>query len=282
MQRGKSVVYWVLAGGITAGTISFATTRGESPLQINAGVCGVVETSALAEIGVVPRKLRLSSVSDAQAVAGLLKARASKSNTSDVEGEWVMRGKIDAGAASALRRRLSQAPAPTRLRITSAGGDERAAIDMAYQIADHGLPIIVDTLCGSACANYLLPAAPRVELDGLVLMHGSPAACAARLGIWDGLRQMGWRGFWLLRAAAQRQHDFEKRHPWFKDLVERSALPDRGDPTGATHDWRQVPPAELVAAHPALTVGDGHAKALTGHQALQQQAPKLAGNVYFP
>jgi hypothetical protein len=36
--------------------------------------------------------------------------------------------------------------------------------------------VILDTVCGSACANYLLPAAPRVRLAGIVLMHGSPTA----------------------------------------------------------------------------------------------------------
>ncbi len=283
MQHGKRMLWLTLAAGAISGGFIFVDLRWAEPLVINASLCALVKPGDTA-VTDVPRKFtfRASDVGDAQVVTALFSALSGKSRNRDVDGEWVIGGQIDMSAADALRQRLAQAPASTRLRISSGGGDERAAIDMADQIASHGLPVIVDAFCGSSCANYLLPASPRVQVEGIVLMHGSSASCATQLGVWEGVRQMGWRGFWTLHFAAQRHDAFEQRHPHFKALVARSAPPDRGDPSGTPHVWRYVSPAELVAAHPALTVGAREAQSLAAYRALQRQAPGLLSDIYLP
>lgn len=61
------------------------------------------------------------------------------------------------------------------LRISSRGGPADATLDLARRLADKVDSVIVDGLCASSCANYLLPIAKRlvVEPGSLVLLHGS-------------------------------------------------------------------------------------------------------------
>lgn len=283
MRHAKRMLWATLAAGAIAGAFIVADRHRGEPLVINAGLCALVKPGDTTATD-VPRKFkfRASDVGDPQVVTALFSALSPRSRSRDVDGEWVIRGQIDRSAADALRHRLAQAPVPTRLRISSGGGNERAAIDMADQIASHGLPVVVDAFCGSSCANYLLPASPQVQVEGIVLMHGSSASCAAQLGVWDGLQQVGLRGVWALHSAARRHDAFEQRHPHFKALVARSAPPDRGDPSGTPHVWRYVRPDELVAAHPALTVGAREAQSLAAYRALQRQAPGLLSDIYVP
>lgn len=246
-------------------------------VEIHVGSCAVVTERPRLDAST----LRLPADVDRHTTAALLHAFRRDSRHLEQGGDWILRGRIDMAAAQALQQRLQRAPAPEVLRITSFGGNERAAIAMADLIATHRLPVIVDTVCASACANYLLPAAPRVLVDGLVLMHGSPASCEARLGFAGAVRELGWRGFLFLREAARRQRDFEQRHPGFQALVERSAPPHRGDPAGIAHDWRSVPRAELAAAHAGALFGNGHARAAAAYRTLLQSEPRL-GSAYFP
>lgn len=70
-------------------------------------------------------------------------------------------------------------PADTdRLVINSLGGETRAAITIAKIIHERNITLIVDRYCISACAQFLLVAAKKVEIrDGaLVLFHQSASA----------------------------------------------------------------------------------------------------------
>lgn len=281
MKLGRRRLMWAVAGGVLAGLALRLATRADEtelkPVEFSVHDCAVLSEPGKLDIS----KLRLPPGADLTTTAALLNAYRRTSRSRESNGEWVLRGRLDDNAAEALRLRLSQAPLPQALRITSFGGSERAAIAMAEQIAELRLPVIVDTVCGSACANYLLPAAPQVRLEGIVLMHGSPAGCAARLGTWGALRQLEFDTFLTLREAAQRQRDFERRHPHFKALSARSDRPDRGDPSGQAHGWLRASPADMAAAHPGLSVGPGHARAEAAYRTLLQVEPEL-GEAYFP
>lgn len=270
---------WVLAGGMLAGAALSAVTRLTSPpkppIEFNVDDCNLVGERK----GIDIMSIRIPTHVDKAAVLQLLNAYISKSR--EEEGEWQLRGHIGDAKADALAARLAQAPAPRALRVNSYGGSESAAIRIADLIAEHRLPVIVDGACGSACANYLLPAAAEVTVDGIVLMHGSPAACLRRLGTVGAFGKLGWAGALLLRSAAQRQHDFEERHPRFKALVEMSVPRHRGDPSGQAHVWRFMPAHELTAAHAGLTIGPRHAEVESAFRALLRVNPAL-GDAYFP
>jgi hypothetical protein len=61
------------------------------------------------------------------------------------------------------------------LRITSAGGDATETLALARYYRGHLDLLVVDGLCASSCANYLLPAAKRVRVmdHAYVLLHGA-------------------------------------------------------------------------------------------------------------
>jgi len=266
---------WALAVLVTWAAAFGLHRLNDTPLEFNVDGCDVVTERQRIDI----KSLRVPAGVEQPALLKLLNAYIRKSR--EEQGDWLLRGHISVEAAKALEQRLAQAPPPRLLRVNSYGGDERAAILIAEQIAKHRLPVVVDGVCGSACANYLLPAAPGVTVDGIVLMHGSPAGCQAQLGTFGAIEKLGWRAALLLRKAAQRQLDFEERHPRFKALVELSVPPNRSDPSGARHVWRFVPARELTAAHPGLTMGASHAEVETAFRALLQANPVLS-DAYFP
>ncbi|WP_457422159.1 hypothetical protein [Roseateles sp. P5_E7] len=276
MSPAKRKLWWAFAGLVAWATAFGLHRLNDTPLEFNVDDCDVVT----ARQGIDIKSLRAPDGVDKAALLKLLNAYIPNSRR-DKQGEWLLRGKIDLAVAEALEQRLAQGPAPSALRVNSYGGDERAAIRIANLIAKHQLPVIVDGVCGSACANYLLAPAPKVMVDGLVLMHGSPAGCQARLGTFGAFDKLGWRAALLLRKAAQRQLNFEERHPRFKALVELSVPTNRGDPSGATHVWRFVPARELMAAHPRLTMGPHHAEVAAAFRALLQANPALS-DAYFP
>lgn len=62
----------------------------------------------------------------------------------------------------------------SELRITSGGGKAWETLQIARRMRGR-INLLVDGLCASSCANYLLPAAKqvRVEPHSYVLLHGS-------------------------------------------------------------------------------------------------------------
>jgi hypothetical protein len=61
------------------------------------------------------------------------------------------------------------------LRINSRGGDIPLTLQLGQSLIGRIDVLIVDGLCASSCANYILPTARRliVEPDSLVVLHGS-------------------------------------------------------------------------------------------------------------
>lgn len=269
-----------LAAGSLAGwgvNRATATPTPPPPMHVDIGNC------RLAEVGVreLPNTFTLPRGMDGAHVVAFFNARIATSRSRADGDDWALRGPLDETAVAALKQRLAQPPPLDRLRVTSFGGDERAAIELASLLVEQDLTLEVESVCGSACANYLLPAAPRVVLNGIVLMHGSPLGCQRRLGRFGAVAELGWRGALLLDSAAKRQVAFEQRHAHLKTWVERSASKSRGDPSGAPHGWLRVPLPVLAQAHPALTIGPGAGPAHAAYRTLATLFPVFS-DAYAP
>ncbi len=65
---------------------------------------------------------------------------------------------------------------PGDLTIKSTGGDVRLSWDIGRRIFNEKRGLVVAGPCYSSCANYLVPAAARLEVSpgGVMLLHGSP------------------------------------------------------------------------------------------------------------
>lgn len=70
---------------------------------------------------------------------------------------------------------IAQSPAPRlTLTIDSPGGDVAAGILLGEWVSEHELDVVVEGICASSCANYVLPAARRkaITAGALVVWHG--------------------------------------------------------------------------------------------------------------
>ena len=61
------------------------------------------------------------------------------------------------------------------LVIDSGGGDTLAGMDIGEWVHEHGVTVVVDSVCFSSCANYIFTAAPNktIREDAFVGWHGS-------------------------------------------------------------------------------------------------------------
>ena len=83
-----------------------------------------------------------------------------------------------------------------RIRLRSTGGDPVIAMAIGRVIRDKGLTLKLDGACMSSCAEFLLPAARRIEFgpNALVGFHQSPELMrdiARRDNIWDDVPLCG-------------------------------------------------------------------------------------------
>lgn len=86
---------------------------------------------------------------------------------------FAISGEIDRDLAQCVRENFADT---TRvLALDTKGGGVEAALDIAAVIEGRDLTMRVEGECNSACANYFLPLASRIELapDAMVLLHGS-------------------------------------------------------------------------------------------------------------
>jgi hypothetical protein len=76
---------------------------------------------------------------------------------------------------SCLERLGKKDSAIEELRVTSGGGDAWITLQSAMSLRGRLDLLVVDGLCASSCADYLLPAAKRVRIEphSYVLLHGS-------------------------------------------------------------------------------------------------------------
>jgi hypothetical protein len=81
---------------------------------------------------------------------------------------------IDAENANSLLRLMDARSGD--LFIKSRGGDVRPAWDIGRRLHAERRGLVVLGSCYSSCANYLVPAAARLEVrrGGVILLHGSP------------------------------------------------------------------------------------------------------------
>lgn len=158
-------------------------------------------------------------------------------------------GKITQAAVRQLKVKVESADPPALLVITSGGGDEAAAIELASLVAAKAMALEIVGECLSACANYVLAAAPSTVMNGVVALHGSPAACVKQSGTVPGKLKN------VFLAAVDRERAFVAKYPLLAPLVEISSAQSRGDPSGAFHDWMLVAPGTLARA--GLNVAQG-------------------------
>jgi hypothetical protein len=100
------------------------------------------------------------------------------------------------------------------LVITSPGGDADAGLALAREVRARGWTVRVREFCGSACANYVFPAARRriVEPGALLLWHGA----FSNLQTFEILERH--------RALRARLADGSARHDELVFAVEQSTL----------------------------------------------------------
>ena len=77
----------------------------------------------------------------------------------------------------------------TRLVINSGGGNSNAAIEIGRQLRSHGISVVVQNWCLSACAQFVLPSANEVTLmpESLVGLHHTGHALHMALTELEGL-----------------------------------------------------------------------------------------------
>lgn len=104
-------------------------------------------------------------------------------------------GKIDRSTSSAFSA-LMHGPNSRGIisvRVNSTGGDARPTLEIASWIRDRKLKLIVDQICGSACAAYLLPAASeaRFEPGATINLHHMPSPLFTRIAVKWSKRKDG-------------------------------------------------------------------------------------------
>lgn len=69
----------------------------------------------------------------------------------------------------------AQAESLDTIIISSSGGSASIAMDIGDVLASRNIKIIVEDICASSCANYLLPVASHVTVskNALIMLHGS-------------------------------------------------------------------------------------------------------------
>jgi hypothetical protein len=94
----------------------------------------------------------------------------------DADGALVVRGPTDENFLQCIDRRPSQRTGvPLVIRISSAGGDVEPAIAAAEGLAAQRPHLVIEGMCASSCANYLIPVAGKVTLapGARIVLHGS-------------------------------------------------------------------------------------------------------------
>jgi hypothetical protein len=253
----------------------FATES--SNFEINAGICRKVEAADTIQLN----SLRFSPMAVEERVEfgktliTIISGQQMKAAVGRDHAQHGLSyvGKLSPEGVARFELLLKENPDTQHLVVNSMGGDEKAAIALAETVAKRQLELRVIGTCASACANYLLPAAPRVLLEGVVAMHGSAPSCLNQLGTLNALWTLGFKGYATLVRAAKRDDAFTERFPALQRLVTLSGLPSRGDPTGKTHKWMLLAPAVLKRVLPNLTIGANYEKYQAVYLALHNQAP---------
>ncbi|MCA3718563.1 MAG: hypothetical protein IM674_09950, partial [Brevundimonas sp.] len=114
-------------------------------------------------------------------LGGCATSRAFNAESSAATGACQQRSAEVFAISGEIDRHLAQCVSETFadttriLALDTTGGSVEAALDIAAVIEGRDLTMRVEGECNSACANYFLPLARRIELapDAMVLLHGS-------------------------------------------------------------------------------------------------------------
>lgn len=70
-----------------------------------------------------------------------------------------------------------------QLRVTSGGGSEAGALEIGAALQKYHIPVVVDEVCASACANGIFLLAPKRTImpDSVVMFHNTASSLAAML-----------------------------------------------------------------------------------------------------
>lgn len=94
-----------------------------------------------------------------------------------IQGDTVtFKGSMNAEANQKLFKLYKEAEVtPSRLLITSGGGDVMLGMELGYFVHKHQLDVEVEKYCGSSCANYVFTAARQkiLQRDSVLFWHGS-------------------------------------------------------------------------------------------------------------
>ena len=189
-------------------------------------------------------------------------------------------GTITRESAARLIAILDAAAPPKRLVMSSGGGDSNAAKEIGDVLARRHIELEVVGLCASACAGFVLPAAPAVVLNGIVIFHGSSGACVRQLGLIGMGLQSGFDTTLQVWRQGQFDNRFWRKYPAVRHWVELSGTLSRGDPSGQPNDWLLVRPAALIGGGLRAVQGAHYEQREAAIFALRKVHPDLVGSMF--
>jgi hypothetical protein len=193
----------------------------------------------------IPNAVGIVTKSDIIRLLGAGKSTA----TVSVNGSAITyEGKISHSAAEETIAKLSQNTGIKRFRINSSGGSINAALRLYEVLKPLQLEIEVFGTCDSACADFIVPAARRLILDGSVKFHGTVSACIDGISSQELMRRVGFFNFFGVHRTAKREEQVWKHRPALRALSNVGAMASRGDPSGRKNDFMDVCPAALRQA----------------------------------
>lgn len=123
---------------------------------------------------------------------------------------------------------LLQSKAIRLVRINSAGGRLEEGRKIGTLIADKGLPVYVDGICASACANGILGSAPDVVVNGFIGFHGGSLACIQETPTLTLLKNLGIYHYWNMWSDSRAEQKFSGNVAGVYELSRLTLSGDRG------------------------------------------------------
>ena len=164
--------------------------------------------------------------------------------------------------------------------MSSGGGDGNAAKEIGDVLARRHIQLEVVGLCASACAGSVLPAAPAVVLNGIVMFHGHTGACFKQLGPMRLWWQIGFDTTLSVWRQARWDDQYWDKYPGVRKWADLSGMPSRGDPSGQPNDWLLVRPAALIASGLRAVQGADYERIEAAVLALREVQPDLVGSIF--
>lgn len=172
-------------------------------------------------------------------------------------GELLLQGILTPGIAKHVTKILDENTAIRVLRINSLGGSLGEGVRLGALLKERGLHLVVDGFCGSACANPIAYQADSVELQGALLLHGSPIGCLRTQTMGAMMRNVGFfgAGVYLLGALKEYQDNPDMQAD-FEELLMLTSRRDRGFDDGTYKEFYAPTLQELRRSGFKVTSGE--------------------------